>query len=162
MQLPTSVTSVQRGASTADERVYLAIKALRIIRKGRVNGLGRAFTAFPGMRVVPDGSQFLGPQHIDRIQTLLQESVNMAIGDRTTELEATKDLPEYIRAKESLSLPRWVAQWAPKRRRIGLSGIREVDGQDILNKCIAFRRPKLRGSDVLPEPSDDVCRPMHS
>ena len=65
------------------------------------------------------------------MQDLLQEAVGNSLEERSRELQAANQLSEYIRCQESRSMSRAAAQWSPKRRRVGLSGVRLLCGGEV-------------------------------
>ena len=65
------------------------------------------------------------------IQKLLQEAVEIPLQERAGELKEAQNFPDYAARKESQSLARLTAQWAPKGRRVGFTGTFMPDGREV-------------------------------
>ena len=59
------------------------------------------------------------------------------VDTRRAELDALKDMPEYMRQQEKSNLQRWLTRWSPMRKRIGLAAIRGTDGIPIVDHAQA-------------------------
>ena len=81
--------------------------------------------------MLPVGHDIFSCAHAVRIQLLLQEAVETSLQERAEEFKGAQNLLDYAVRKESQSLARLTAQWAPKRRKVGLTGTYMPDGCEV-------------------------------
>ena len=68
-----------------------------------------------------------------------QELINTSIADLETELQATKDDPNYAEQTRKAALSEWCKLWSPKRRRTTLQAAKNDEGDvSKLGYCIFF------------------------
>jgi len=131
--------SVTRGANTCAEKLYWSYKALHNTVRGNVPSRRQqrsdALQAYPLLRqwVNAQGETIDEQGLLDHIAELAR----MDITAQLEELESRSDLPEYQKSNAQARLHRRAKAYSKKGRQTKLAGIRDSQGQAVLDSNAA-------------------------
>ena len=118
-----------RGAKTVEERIFWSIQALRGLRTNDTRMIDNAMAACPQIRPEKYTKRHLfSAGDVEQIRKVLQSSMQMSLEEKQEELDSLVHLTEYEKKSRQQTMAEKVAQWSPKRRKAGIQGILDKDG----------------------------------
>ena len=129
-----------RGAATPREKVYFAINALRAVHDLSDNDFTRAIGGAPVL-LHPSNPNNETPQldhpHTTHIRTILGQQLALSDEEYRAEMEAARNLPDYVTDKRRASYLERLAAHSPKRRKLGIRAIIDDNNMPILDNSAA-------------------------
>ena len=133
-----------RGAKTAEERIYWAIYALRASHAGEEENFKKAIGAAPQLRLDEDqADEGVFPacgEHIAKIRGVLNEALKMDHIQKKEEIESIRDTPGYIEEKQRHSLLQDLMKHNPKKKKVGIHAVRDDEGNPIYGQDESTKR----------------------